>query len=106
MDITTMRIVATLASLACFVGIWWWAYARRNRPFDEAAQLPFAKTMMLHQREQPMSDFTNNFWSVYVAGITLAASSPVPCCCGCSPQEGRSSATTPRATSGTRTCVR
>ena len=42
MDITTMRILATLASLACFVGIWWWAYARRNQArFDEAAQLPF-----------------------------------------------------------------
>ena len=42
MDITIMRIVATLASLACFVGIWWWAYARRNQArFDEAAQVPF-----------------------------------------------------------------
>ncbi|WP_218243404.1 cbb3-type cytochrome oxidase subunit 3 [Comamonas fluminis] len=42
MDITTMRIVATLASMACFVGIWWWAYARRNQArFDEAAQVPF-----------------------------------------------------------------
>ena len=42
MDITTMRIVATLASLACFVGIWWWAYPRRNQArFDEAAQVPF-----------------------------------------------------------------
>ena len=26
MDITTMRIVVTLASLACFLGIWYWAY--------------------------------------------------------------------------------
>jgi cytochrome c oxidase cbb3-type subunit 4 len=42
MDITTMRIVATLASLACFVGIWVWAWSARNRArFDEAAQLPF-----------------------------------------------------------------
>ncbi len=42
MDITTMRIVATLASFACFVGIWVWAFSRRNRArFDEAAQLPF-----------------------------------------------------------------
>ena len=31
MDITTMRIVATLASLACFVGILFWAFMRRNR---------------------------------------------------------------------------
>ena len=42
MDITTMRIVATLASLACFLGIGWWAFARRNQArFDEAAMLPF-----------------------------------------------------------------
>jgi cytochrome c oxidase cbb3-type subunit 4 len=42
MDITTMRIVATLASFACFIGIWVWAYSRRNQSrFDEAANLPF-----------------------------------------------------------------
>ena len=42
MDITTMRIVATLASMGCFIGIWCWAYARRNQArFDEAAQVPF-----------------------------------------------------------------
>ncbi|MCT9811662.1 cbb3-type cytochrome c oxidase subunit 3 [Acidovorax sp. Be4] len=42
MDVTTLRIVATLASLACFVGIWWWAYSSRNQArFDEAARLPF-----------------------------------------------------------------
>ncbi|MDR0212602.1 MAG: cbb3-type cytochrome c oxidase subunit 3 [Comamonas sp.] len=42
MDITTVRIVATLASMACFIGIWWWAFARRNKArFEEAAQLPF-----------------------------------------------------------------
>lgn len=37
-----MRIVATLASLACFLGIWVWAYRRSNHDrFEEAAQLPF-----------------------------------------------------------------
>jgi cytochrome c oxidase cbb3-type subunit 4 len=42
MDITTMRIVATLASFACFLGIWVWAFSRRNRArFEEAARLPF-----------------------------------------------------------------
>ncbi|MFN7855875.1 MAG: cbb3-type cytochrome oxidase subunit 3 [Acidovorax sp.] len=42
MDITTMRIVATVASLVCFVGIWVWAYQGRNKErFDEAARLPF-----------------------------------------------------------------
>ncbi|PWW44548.1 cbb3-type cytochrome oxidase subunit 3 [Melaminivora alkalimesophila] len=44
MDITTMRIVATLASFACFLGIWFWAWRRSNQArFDEAAQLPFAE---------------------------------------------------------------
>jgi len=42
MDITTVRIVVTLASFACFVGIWVWAFSRRNRArFEEAARLPF-----------------------------------------------------------------
>jgi len=42
MDITTLRIIATLASMACFVGIWFWAYRRNNQErFDEAAQVPF-----------------------------------------------------------------
>ena len=42
MDITTMRIVATLLSFATFLGIAAWAYARRNRArFDEAAAIPF-----------------------------------------------------------------
>jgi cytochrome c oxidase cbb3-type subunit 4 len=42
MDITTMRVVVTLASFVCFAGIWVWAFSRRNQPdFDEAARLPF-----------------------------------------------------------------
>ena len=42
MDVTTLRIVATLLSFATFVGILAWAFARRNRAsFDEAARLPF-----------------------------------------------------------------
>lgn len=42
MDITTVRIAATLASIACFLGILVWAFSRRNRArFDEAARLPF-----------------------------------------------------------------
>ena len=45
MDIVTdLRIAFTLASLACFVGIWYWAFKRSNKArFDEAAQLPFAE---------------------------------------------------------------
>ena len=42
MDVTTLRIVATLVSFATFVGIVAWAWSRRNAPaFDEAARLPF-----------------------------------------------------------------
>lgn len=42
MDVTTMRIAVTLLSFALFIGIGFWAYARRNQArFDEAAQLPF-----------------------------------------------------------------
>jgi cytochrome c oxidase cbb3-type subunit IV len=42
MDITILRIAATLASFATFLGIAWWAYARANRArFDEAARIPF-----------------------------------------------------------------
>ena len=42
MDITTLRILATLASFATFLGIAWWAYAGRNRErFDEDARIPF-----------------------------------------------------------------
>jgi cytochrome c oxidase cbb3-type subunit IV len=42
MDINTLRIAATLASFAAFLGILAWAWARRNRAgFDEAARIPF-----------------------------------------------------------------
>jgi cytochrome c oxidase cbb3-type subunit IV len=42
MDITVLRVAATLASFATFLGIVWWAYACDNRGgFDEAARIPF-----------------------------------------------------------------
>ncbi len=42
MDITTMRILATLLAFATFIGIAVWAYSRRNRErFEEAAAIPF-----------------------------------------------------------------
>jgi cytochrome c oxidase cbb3-type subunit IV len=42
MDITFMRIAATVACFAIFLGIVWWAYARGNRDrFAEAALIPF-----------------------------------------------------------------
>lgn len=42
MDVTTLRILATLVSFATFMGIWYWAFSRRNKArFDEAARIPF-----------------------------------------------------------------
>jgi cytochrome c oxidase cbb3-type subunit 4 len=42
MDITTLRIAATLMCFAAFVGIVVWAWTRRNRArFDQAARIPF-----------------------------------------------------------------
>ena len=41
MDITTLRILATLACFATFVGIVCWAYSNRNRErFDRDARIP------------------------------------------------------------------
>ncbi|RYY72712.1 MAG: cbb3-type cytochrome c oxidase subunit 3 [Comamonadaceae bacterium] len=42
MDVNTLRIIATLASFATFIGIWGWTWSRRRRDhFDEAARIPF-----------------------------------------------------------------
>ena len=42
MDVNLMRAVVTVVSFIAFLGIVFWAYAKRNRAgFDEAAQLPF-----------------------------------------------------------------
>ncbi|MDB5753556.1 MAG: Cbb3-type cytochrome oxidase component [Ramlibacter sp.] len=42
MDVTTLRIAATLVAFGTFLGILAWAYYRGNRErFDEAARIPF-----------------------------------------------------------------
>ena len=42
MDINDMRSAVTVVSLLVFVGIFAWAWSRRNQGrFDEAARLPF-----------------------------------------------------------------
>ncbi|MDB5941231.1 MAG: cbb3-type cytochrome c oxidase subunit 3 [Ramlibacter sp.] len=42
MDVTTLRILATLVSFATFIAIAAWAYARGNRErFDADARIPF-----------------------------------------------------------------
>ncbi|MEJ8856865.1 cbb3-type cytochrome c oxidase subunit 3 [Variovorax robiniae] len=42
MDLTTLRIAATVACFLVFIGILAWAFSRRNTErFEEAARLPF-----------------------------------------------------------------
>jgi cytochrome c oxidase cbb3-type subunit 4 len=42
MDVNDLRIVVTVLSLGCFLGIVAWAWSRRNQTsFDEAARIPF-----------------------------------------------------------------
>jgi len=42
MDINTLRTLVTLASLAVFIGIIWWAYSpKRSADFSQAQRLPF-----------------------------------------------------------------
>ena len=44
MDITTLRVLDTLACFITFLGILVWAYSRRNAAdFEEAARLPFER---------------------------------------------------------------
>jgi cytochrome c oxidase cbb3-type subunit 4 len=44
MDINTLRSIATVVGLITFIGIFAWAYSRKNRAdFDEAARLPFGQ---------------------------------------------------------------
>jgi len=41
MDVNDLRVAVTVLSLVAFVGIWAWAWSRKNaKRFDEAAQLP------------------------------------------------------------------
>jgi len=41
-DITTLRVAATVACFVVFIGIVVWAWSRRNATdFQEAARLPF-----------------------------------------------------------------
>ncbi len=42
MDVTTLRIAATIACFITFLGIMGWTFLSRNRErFEQAAQLPF-----------------------------------------------------------------
>ena len=42
MDITLLRVIATVLSFVTFVGTWAWAWKRSNRArFEEDGQIPF-----------------------------------------------------------------
>ncbi|MFN3612038.1 MAG: cbb3-type cytochrome oxidase subunit 3 [Tepidimonas sp.] len=42
MDVNDLRVIVTVLSFVTFIGIWVWAWSRKNRErFEEAAQLPF-----------------------------------------------------------------
>lgn len=42
MDINLIRIIVTIAAMAAFLGIAWWAYApARKARFEQDALLPF-----------------------------------------------------------------
>jgi len=42
MDLTNLRIAATVACFVVFIGILAWTFSRRNtQRFEEAARLPF-----------------------------------------------------------------
>lgn len=42
MDVNDLRVIVTVLSFVTFIGIWAWAWSRKNREhFEEAAQLPF-----------------------------------------------------------------
>ena len=44
MDINMLRSIVTVVTFAVYIGIVWWAMARRNQArFEEAARLPFGQ---------------------------------------------------------------
>jgi len=46
MDVNQLRIVVTVLSFVAFLGLWVWAWSRKNQAgFDEAAQLPFVDSV-------------------------------------------------------------
>jgi cytochrome c oxidase cbb3-type subunit 4 len=45
-DVTLLRILATLASFATFLAIAWWAYSGRNRDrFEQDGRIPFEQDL-------------------------------------------------------------
>jgi cytochrome c oxidase cbb3-type subunit 4 len=46
MDVNQVRIVVTVLLFVAFLGLWVWAWSRKNQAgFDEAARLPFVDSV-------------------------------------------------------------
>ncbi|MCX7692961.1 cbb3-type cytochrome c oxidase subunit 3 [Tepidimonas taiwanensis] len=42
MDVNDWRVIVTVLSFITFIGIWVWAWSKKNQQrFEEAARLPF-----------------------------------------------------------------
>ena len=56
MTLTDLRVIVTVVSFICFIGIVLWAFSRhRNQSFDEAAMLPFLGDDRSGSSEQSVS---------------------------------------------------
>ena len=56
MTLTDLRVIVTVVSFLCFIGIVFWAFSsQRNKSFDEAAQLPFRDDDNAGQHAQSVS---------------------------------------------------
>lgn len=56
MTLTDMRVIVTVVSFVCFIGIVLWTFSRRrNQSFDEAAMLPFLDDEQTGSNERSVS---------------------------------------------------
>lgn len=56
MTLTDMRVIVTVVSFLCFIGIVLWAFSgQRKKAFDEAAMLPFAEDDKQQGGTRPVS---------------------------------------------------
>ncbi|MEP0202125.1 MAG: CcoQ/FixQ family Cbb3-type cytochrome c oxidase assembly chaperone [Halioglobus sp.] len=56
MDINDLRGLSTLFLLLSFLGLCFWAYSKKRKPyFDDAANLPFADEAMNQRTQQEVS---------------------------------------------------
>ena len=76
--VTAMRAGSTVLTLLIFVGVVWWAYgAKRKSRFDAVAMSVLhdedAPVAQRSRQETSVSDFSSEFWSVYIAVITVVS---------------------------------